>query len=98
MTDNGYTPTTDRVRGHWGMAVDFHRRAEKLAEFDRWLEGFEAKVRADQIAKDAEIAYTESKRAVAWDSERAKTADRIHATIRAQLDAEWLNKKAEGLK
>lgn len=32
-----YTPTTDEVRRHWGIAVDLHRRDSRLAEFDRMI-------------------------------------------------------------
>jgi len=32
-----YTPTTEEVRQHWGIAVDLDRRDSRLAEFDRWL-------------------------------------------------------------
>lgn len=42
MSDE-YTPTTEEVRRHWGIAVDLHRRAERLAEFDAWLAEEKAK-------------------------------------------------------
>lgn len=29
------TPSLDEIRQHWGLAVDVHRREERLAEFDR---------------------------------------------------------------
>lgn len=32
-----YTPPISEVRTHWGIAVDQHRRAERLAEFDRMI-------------------------------------------------------------
>lgn len=31
------TPTLEEVRRHWGLAVDIHRREERLAQFDRML-------------------------------------------------------------
>ena len=34
MSDH-YTPSLDEIRRHWGLAVDVHRRTERLAEFDR---------------------------------------------------------------
>ena len=46
-----YTPSLEEVRRHWGLAVDIHRRPERLEQFDRmiesirhqaWLEGFES--------------------------------------------------------
>lgn len=31
----GHTPELSEIRRHWGLAVDAHRRAERLAQFDR---------------------------------------------------------------
>lgn len=31
------TPTIEEVRRHWGLAVDIHRREERLAQFDRMI-------------------------------------------------------------
>lgn len=42
-----YTPSAEEVRRHWGLAVDTHRREERLAEFDRMI----AKVRAEAKAE-----------------------------------------------
>lgn len=33
-----HTPSLEEVRRHWGLAVDIHRREERLAEFDRMIE------------------------------------------------------------
>lgn len=30
-----HTPDLSEIRLHWGLAVDVHRRAERLAQFDR---------------------------------------------------------------
>lgn len=30
-------PSLEEVRRHWGLAVDIHRRPERLAEFDRMI-------------------------------------------------------------
>ena len=30
-------PSLEEVRRHWGLAVDIHRREERLAEFDRMI-------------------------------------------------------------
>ena len=47
----GETPSVDEVRRAWGLAVDVHRRPERLAAFDRmiaaekaqaWFEGWDA--------------------------------------------------------
>lgn len=32
-----HTPSLEEVRRHWGLAVDIHRREERLAEFDRMV-------------------------------------------------------------
>lgn len=32
-----HTPTIEEVRRHWGLAVDTHRREERLAQFDRMI-------------------------------------------------------------
>lgn len=38
MTINeGATPSIEEIRRHWGLAVDVHRREERLAEFDRTI-------------------------------------------------------------
>lgn len=33
----GLTPALEEVRRHWGLAVDTHRREERLAQFDRMI-------------------------------------------------------------
>lgn len=33
----GLTPALEEVRRHWGLAVDRHRREERLAQFDRMI-------------------------------------------------------------
>lgn len=38
------TPTLEEVRRHWGLAVDIHRREERLAAFDRMIEATKAEV------------------------------------------------------
>lgn len=37
-----HTPTLEEVRRHWGLAVDIHRREERLAEFDHMIESIKA--------------------------------------------------------
>lgn len=32
-----HTPSLEEVRRYWGLAVDTHRREERLAEFDRMM-------------------------------------------------------------
>lgn len=32
-----HTPSIEEIRRHWGLAVDSHRREERLAEFDRMM-------------------------------------------------------------
>ena len=44
MVDAEFVPTTDDVRGCYGWA-DSTRRAERYAEFDRWLEAHDTEVR-----------------------------------------------------
>ena len=34
---SNHTPSLEEVRRHWGLAVDRHRREERLAEFDRMV-------------------------------------------------------------
>ena len=36
-------PSIEEVRRHWGLAVDIHRRDERLAEFDRLIQSLQAK-------------------------------------------------------
>ena len=35
-------PSLEEVRRHWGLAVDIHRREERLAEFDRMIRSLKA--------------------------------------------------------
>ena len=35
-------PAVEEVRRHWGLAVDIHRRPERLAEFDRMIRSLKA--------------------------------------------------------
>ena len=35
-------PSLEEVRRHWGLAVDIHRRDERLAEFDRMIHNIQA--------------------------------------------------------
>ncbi len=35
-------PSLEEVRRHWGLAVDIHRRPERLAEFDRLIQSLQA--------------------------------------------------------
>lgn len=51
MTDRDY-PTVEEVRRHWGLAVDIHRRDERLAGFDRLIE----QIRADAYARGKAVA------------------------------------------
>ena len=37
-----HTPSMEEIRRHWGLAVDTHRREERLAEFDRMIESIKA--------------------------------------------------------
>lgn len=37
-----HTPSIEEVRRHWGLAVDVHRREERLAEFDRMIDSVRA--------------------------------------------------------
>lgn len=32
-----HTPSLEEVRRHWGLAVDTHRREERLDQFDRMI-------------------------------------------------------------
>ena len=36
-------PSLEEARRHWGLAVDIHRRDERLAEFDRLIQSLQAK-------------------------------------------------------
>lgn len=36
-------PSLDEVRRHWGLAVDFHRRPEHLAGFDKLIQSIQAR-------------------------------------------------------
>lgn len=51
-----YTPTTEEIRRHWGIAVPHDRRDARLADFDRWLAGHEAEVKAEAL-EDAARAF-----------------------------------------
>ena len=44
-------PSIEEVRRHWGLAVDIHRRDERLAEFDRLIQA----VRAEALSAVAEL-------------------------------------------
>ena len=35
-------PSLEEVRRHWGLAVDIHRRDERLAAFDRLIQALQA--------------------------------------------------------
>ena len=35
-------PSLEEVRRHWGLAVDIHRRDERLAAFDRLIQSIQA--------------------------------------------------------
>ena len=35
-------PSLEEVRRHWGLAVDIHRRDERLAAFDRLIQSLQA--------------------------------------------------------
>ena len=50
MSDH-YTPSLDEIRRHWGLAVDVHRRPERLAEFDRAIERMKAAVWDEALAE-----------------------------------------------
>lgn len=50
-----YTPPISEVRTHWGIAVDQHRRAERLAEFDRMIAEVE-RAAAEKGWEEGEIA------------------------------------------
>lgn len=48
-----HTPSLEEVRRHWGLAVDIHRREERLAEFDRMIKNHVAS--ATESALDQEV-------------------------------------------
>lgn len=35
-----HTPSLEEVRRHWGLAVDIHRREERLDQFDRMIKSY----------------------------------------------------------
>ena len=49
-------PAVEEVRRHWGLAVDIHRRPERLAEFDRMIRALKAEA-WDQGAEAGERDY-----------------------------------------
>ena len=84
-----YTPSITAIRDGWGLAVDFHRRPEKLAEFDRAMAAHDAEIRAEQIETDAEIAgdieYIRDWDGYTPDDASHNTRLRAAEAIRAQL-------------
>ena len=40
-------PSLEEVRRHWGLAVDIHRRDERLAAFDRLIQALQAEAWED---------------------------------------------------
>lgn len=47
-------PSVEEVRRHWGLAVDIHRRDERLAEFDRLIQAIKDEVRAEYAMPNTE--------------------------------------------
>ena len=61
MSDH-YTPSLDEIRRHWGLAVDVHRRTERLAEFDRAIEQMKASAWEEalkEVSRELSEAYPE---------------------------------------
>ena len=56
-------PSVEEVRRHWGLAVDIHRRPERLAEFDRMIRSIQAETWGkfqEHYAAEWEEAYPEA--------------------------------------
>ena len=53
------TPTIEEVRRHWGLAVDIHRREERLAQFDRMIKSHVSSVIGDQDVDTYETPFGE---------------------------------------
>lgn len=56
-------PTLEEVRRYWGLAVDIHRREERLAEFDALIESIRDEAWDDgakwgMVAQDCVAEYT----------------------------------------
>jgi len=59
MTKN--TPSLDEVRRHWGLAVDIHRREERLEEFDRMIKSHVKSVIEEVLKQEVVTFVTASK-------------------------------------
>ena len=46
-------PSLEEVRRHWGLAVDIHRRDERLAAFDRLIQSLQAEAWEAGVAQFA---------------------------------------------
>lgn len=82
-----YTPSLEEIRRHWGLAVDTHRREERLAEFDRMI----AKIRAEAKAEALNESATDLNR---LDSDVAMYDENLRAT---QVEW-WLRNRANQYK
>ena len=61
MIDHNH-PAVEEVRRHWGLAVDIHRRPERLAEFDRMIRSIQTEAWGkfqEHYAAEWEGAYPE---------------------------------------
>ena len=58
MTKN--TPSLGEVRRHWGLAVDIHRREERLEEFDRMIKSHVKSVVEDVLKQEVSTLDTAS--------------------------------------
>lgn len=56
-----HTPTIEEVRRHWGLAVDRHRREERLAGFDRMIENHVKSVTESVLDQEVDIVTLSGK-------------------------------------
>lgn len=50
-----HTPSLEEVRRYWGLAVDTHRREERLAEFDRMMKDHVKSVIEESLTNNVTI-------------------------------------------
>lgn len=50
-----HTPSLEEVRRHWGLAVDQHRREDRLAGFDRMMKDHVKSVIEESLTNNVTI-------------------------------------------
>jgi uncharacterized protein YacL (UPF0231 family) len=84
MSENGFTPDTERVRKMYATYYDKNSSnfVHRWAEFNRWLAEYEIEVRADQIERDAKVVEAGGRY---WDAELVHFRHLYPAEIATEL-------------